>query len=138
MAPVEVDDLVPTEDEIEDAVKKLRRNRSGGPSGMRSEHLKGWLAASNRGKQAAEKGEKKTEGEEVGVKIGKNCGTSPDGVSRGGDGGRGHLADRGINPKGEKVVQGHWASGVDVEGCGGDLTSPAHNHHHLTRLSTWF
>ena len=27
VAPVEVDDLVPTEDEIEDAVKKLRRNR---------------------------------------------------------------------------------------------------------------
>ena len=26
VAPAEVDDLVPTEDEIEDAVKKLRRN----------------------------------------------------------------------------------------------------------------
>ena len=54
--PVEVDDLVPTEDEIEDAVKKLRRNRSGRPSGIQAEHLKGWLAASKRGKQAAEKG----------------------------------------------------------------------------------
>ena len=29
VAPVEVDDLVPTEDEIEDTVKKLRRNSSG-------------------------------------------------------------------------------------------------------------
>ena len=66
MAPVEVNDSVPTEDKIEDAVKKLRRNRSGGLSGMRAKHLKGWLAASNRGKQAAEKGEEKTEGEEEG------------------------------------------------------------------------
>ena len=31
--PVEVDDSVPTEDEIEEAVKKLRRNRSGGCRG---------------------------------------------------------------------------------------------------------
>ena len=55
VAPVEVNDLVPTEDEIEDAVKKLKRNRSGGPSGMQAEHLEWWLAASNRGKQAAVK-----------------------------------------------------------------------------------
>ena len=61
VAPAEVNDSVPTEYEIEDAVKKLRRNRSGGPSGMRAEHLKGWLAASNRGKLAGEKGEEKTE-----------------------------------------------------------------------------
>ena len=54
------------EDEIEDAVKKMRRNRSGGPSGMRAKHLKGWLAVSNRGKMAAEKGEEKTEEEEEG------------------------------------------------------------------------
>ena len=33
---------------------------------MRANHLKGWLAASNRGKQAADKGEEKTEGEEEG------------------------------------------------------------------------
>ena len=42
----------------------------------------------------------------------------------GGDGGRGHLAYRGIDTKGEKVVQGHWASRGDGEGCGGNLTSP--------------
>ena len=36
VAPVEVDDSVPTEDEIEDAVKKLRMNRSGGPSGIQA------------------------------------------------------------------------------------------------------
>ena len=52
-----VDNSLTMEDEIADAVKKLRRNRSGGPSGMRAEHLKGWLAAANRGKLAEEKGE---------------------------------------------------------------------------------
>ena len=103
MAPVEVDDLVPTEDEIEDAVKKLRRNRPGGPSGMRDAHLKGWIEASNRGIQAAEKGEEKLEGvEEGGGTLGKTCGPSPDGVLSGGDSGRGHLADRSNDPKGEK------------------------------------
>ena len=44
----EIDDSVPTEDEIAAAVKKLRRNRSGGPSRIRAEHLKGWLAAAKR------------------------------------------------------------------------------------------
>ena len=62
----DVDDLVPKEDEISEAVKKLRRNRLGWPSGMRAEHLKGWLAASNRGKLAEEKGEEKTAAEEEG------------------------------------------------------------------------
>ena len=36
VTPAEVDDSVSMEDEIEDAVKKLRGNRSGGPSGMRA------------------------------------------------------------------------------------------------------
>ena len=61
---VKVDDLVSMEDEIEEAVKKLRRNRSGGPSGIQAEHLKGWLAVPKREKRAAEKGEEKNEGEE--------------------------------------------------------------------------
>ena len=61
--PVPVDDSVPTEDEIEEAVKNLRRNRSRGPTGMRSEHPKGWLAASKlETREAAEKGEGKTDG----------------------------------------------------------------------------
>ena len=47
--PAEIDDLVPTEDEIVEAVTELRRNRSGGPSRIRAEHLKGWLAAAKRG-----------------------------------------------------------------------------------------
>ena len=45
--PVLVDDSAHTEAEIEKAVKNLRRKISGGASGMRDEHLKGWLAASN-------------------------------------------------------------------------------------------
>ena len=55
--PTEIDDSVPTEDEIAEAVTKLRRNRSGGPSWIRAEHLKGWLAAAKRGGLAEEKGE---------------------------------------------------------------------------------
>ena len=38
----------------------------GGALGMRAKHLQGWLTASNRVKQAAEKGEEKMEGEEEG------------------------------------------------------------------------
>ena len=113
VTPVEVDDSVPMEDKIEDAVKKLRRNRSGGPSGMRAEHLKGWLAASNRGKMAAEKGDEKSE-EEGGRRgtLGKTGGTNTDGVSRGGNGGGGYVADRGVNPEREKVVQSNWVGGA--------------------------
>ena len=56
VTPSDVDDSVPTEDKIAEAAKKLQRNRSGGPSGIRAEHLKGWLAAVTRGKMAEEKG----------------------------------------------------------------------------------
>ena len=66
--PVPVDDSVPTEDEIEGAVKHLRRNRSGGSLGMRAEHLKGWLAASKRRKrETADEGEVTTDGKEGGL-----------------------------------------------------------------------
>ena len=58
--------MVPTGDKIEEAVKKLRRNRSGGQLGMQTEHLKGWLAASKRGNREVEKGEEKSEEEEEG------------------------------------------------------------------------
>ena len=61
-----IDDSVPTEDEVEAAVKKLRRNRTGGPSGIRAENIKGWLAAARRGGKAEEKGKTKTAAEEEG------------------------------------------------------------------------
>ena len=53
-----MDELVPTEDEIEWEMKRLQNHRSGGPSGMRTKHLKGWLVAAKRKKReeaAAEK-----------------------------------------------------------------------------------
>ena len=47
----------------------MRRNRSGGASRIRAEHLKGWLAAAKRGGLAEEKGEEKTEAEEEGEEL---------------------------------------------------------------------
>ena len=35
--------MVPTGDDIEWAVQRMRSNRSGGPSGIRTEHLQQWL-----------------------------------------------------------------------------------------------
>ena len=65
--PVRVDDLIPAEDEIKGAVKHLQRNRSGGPLGMRAEHLKRWIAAAKRRKiEDEEEGEWTTEGKEGG------------------------------------------------------------------------
>ena len=60
--PFPVDASVPTDDKIEWAVKRLQNHRSGGPSGMQSEHLKGWLATSRKkdNKEAAT-GEETTE-----------------------------------------------------------------------------
>ena len=67
--PAEIDNSVPTEDYIAEAVTKLRRNRSGGPSRIRAEHLKGWLAAAKRGGLAEEKGKEKSEAEEEGKEL---------------------------------------------------------------------
>ena len=49
-----MEDGVPSEAEVEWAVKRLRNNRSGGPSRMRAEDLKGWLAAARRGEKERE------------------------------------------------------------------------------------
>ena len=69
VTPADIDDSVPTEDKISEAVKQLRRNRAVGPSGIHAEHLKGWLAAAKRGHMADEKGEEKTEAEEDGREL---------------------------------------------------------------------
>ena len=50
--PFQVDDLVPTEDELEWLVTQLCNHRSGGLSGMRAEHLKRWLATARKAKKA--------------------------------------------------------------------------------------
>ena len=47
--PFAVEDGVPTKAGIESAVKCLQNNRAGGPSRMRAEDFKGWLAAARRG-----------------------------------------------------------------------------------------
>ena len=61
--PLLLDELLPTEDEIEWAVKRLRNHRSRGPSGMQDEHLKGWLAVERmKEKYEALEGEETTEG----------------------------------------------------------------------------
>ena len=46
--PFQVDESVPEENKIEWAVKQLQNNRSGGPSRMRAEHVKRWLAAAQK------------------------------------------------------------------------------------------
>ena len=57
-----MDDLLPTEEEIEWTVKRLQNHRSGGPLGMRDDYLKGWLAAaSKKEKEEAATGEETTE-----------------------------------------------------------------------------
>ena len=60
---------MPTEDYIAEAVTKLRRNRSGGPSRIPTEHLKGWLAAAKRRGLAEKKGKEKSEAEEEGGEL---------------------------------------------------------------------
>ena len=52
--PFAVEDGVPSEAEVEWAVKRLQNNRAGGPSRMRAEDLKGWLAAARRGEKERE------------------------------------------------------------------------------------
>ena len=100
---------------------------------MQAEHLKGWLAASNRGKLAVEKGEGKTEEEEEGGELWEKLVDLVQTAFR-----EGEMAEEAtwqtvvLIPKGRKEYMGYWASGGDVEGCGGDLTSPAHDRHHLS------
>ena len=49
-----MEDGVPSEAEVEWAVKRLQNNRAGGTSRMRAEDLKGWLAAARRGEKERE------------------------------------------------------------------------------------
>jgi hypothetical protein len=48
VAPFEIDDNVPDERGIADTVRLLRWGKSPGPSGIRAEHLREWLNASER------------------------------------------------------------------------------------------
>ena len=49
-----MEDGVSSEAEVEWAVKRLRNNCAGGPSRMRAEDLKGWLAAASRDEKERE------------------------------------------------------------------------------------
>ena len=60
-----MEDLVPTEDEIEWVVKRLRNQRSRGPSWMWAEHLKGWLVEARKEEAA----EAKAEATDVGASL---------------------------------------------------------------------
>ena len=65
MEPFQVDESVPTEEEIEWAVKGLRNPHSRGPSGVRANHLKRWLAAGRKAsKDETTAGVETTEGKE--------------------------------------------------------------------------
>ena len=44
VTPFPVKESIPRESYIAEAVKRLHLNRSGGPSGMRAEHLRQWLS----------------------------------------------------------------------------------------------
>ena len=46
--PFSVDDSIPEVEDIDWAVRRFHLNRSGGPSGMRAEHLIQWLIAVTR------------------------------------------------------------------------------------------
>lgn len=48
VAPVSVNDEIPTEEEIEEAVTRQKTKKAAGPSGMRSEHFKRFLAMARR------------------------------------------------------------------------------------------
>ena len=64
--PVEVDDSVPTEDKIEEAVKKLRRNRFGGAVGDASRAPEKLARGVQKGKAGGRERGGVMEGEEVG------------------------------------------------------------------------
>jgi hypothetical protein len=49
VAPFEVNDKVPSEEEMGDAVDRMKVRKAPGPSGLRAEHLKEWQAAAIRG-----------------------------------------------------------------------------------------
>lgn len=46
-----IDDTVPSEDEIEDVVKHRKLGKAPGPSGIRNERVRDWLAAARREKE---------------------------------------------------------------------------------------
>ena len=65
--PFKVEDLVPTEDEIDWAVRRICKNHSRGPSGMRTQHIKGWIEEARKAEAAA--AAKAAEGAEESTRV---------------------------------------------------------------------
>ncbi len=42
-SPYDIDDSIPSRDEIKEATSRLKNNKAPGPSGMRAEHIKDWV-----------------------------------------------------------------------------------------------
>ena len=61
-----IDDSVPTEEEVEWAVRRIRGNRSSGPSRMRTKHLREWLREHTLGEVAREAAMKKEDSDPEG------------------------------------------------------------------------
>ena len=141
--PFKVKDSVPENGGIEWAVKRLRNNRSGWPSQIQAEHIKGWLAAAKRaekGDTAAAEGDKRAMGTEKGGPVDPQEGA--DNWTRSVDliqtaFREGEIAEEGtwqavvLIPKGKKDYRGHRPRRGDVEGSGGKFKSPFHSLHHL-------
>ena len=51
VAPFPVDENIPGEEDISEAVLRLQLHHKGGPSGMRDEHLRMWICAAKRGRK---------------------------------------------------------------------------------------
>ena len=145
--PFAVEDGVPTDAEIELAVKRLRNNRAGRPSRMRAEDLKGWLAAARRGEKEREAATKTGGGKRTRrtpdkhnsgwIELCAGVRTCTHGVSGQGSGRGGNMAGGGTHPEGEMGLPGHRPCGGDVERRGGDFKSPFHFLHHLPRRPPW-
>ena len=76
-----MENSVPTEEKIDWAVQRLQNNHSEGPSGMREEHLKGWMEESRKAEEekAAEEAADATGGtEEEGMEEERDTGTEKD------------------------------------------------------------
>ena len=105
--PLLVDDSVPTEDNIEWAVRRLMDNHSGGPSGMRVEHLQQWLWEARKVEEATsavtgvitEAVMETVKEAETYIETGEVGGADAGGLLRGPYGGGIHLLGGGTNPQ---------------------------------------
>ena len=149
--PFQVEYLVPTEDKIEWAVRRIQNNRQR-PLGVRANHFQEWLVEARKEEEEAAK---VMEGAEAAIGVpgvGRGGGGEGDvdregdyalgegggpgeGVFWGGaDGGRSYVTSGGPDPQGERGIPQNRSRGGGVEGSGGNSKLPAHSLHHLPQL----